>query len=102
MIINSVEYTTGLARNQPNPQVAHLYKGEFHDMGDPMCRHGWTNPGLFEYSICRNNEGPKGICKICMKNAEKGKKPISWDERFGKEWEKLTREGRPSWSGLKI
>ena len=77
-------YIAALARNKP-AQVSHLYKGSFHEPGNPMCRNGWTNPGLQEYSILRGNIGAKGICKTCLKRALAGKEGISWEERFGNE-----------------
>ena len=36
-----------------------------------MCRRGW-NRGKFGYSIWRNVIGYKGLCKICLRRANKG------------------------------
>lgn len=63
-------YITGLSRVAADPQVAHLYKGTFGDPGLPMCSRGWTRGT--SYSIWRGNEGPKGVCKVCLRRARAG------------------------------
>lgn len=63
-------YITGLGRDVPHPKLAHLYKGSFEDPGLPMCYYGWNRGD--RYSIWRNNIGERGICKICLKRANKG------------------------------
>jgi hypothetical protein len=65
-------YICGLPRNLPDPQIAHLYKGDFADPGLPMCKRGWCRDEGESYSIFRGNVGPKGICKICMRRARQG------------------------------
>lgn len=72
-------YISGLVRDpiEQNNHVAHLYKGNFSDPGDPMCKRGW-NRGKYGYSIWRNVVGRKGICKICLRRALEGKEPISF------------------------
>ena len=76
MIINNVEYTTGVDRGQVSlgkRPVAHLYRGNFMNPGEPMCKRGYNRPPD-EYSIFRNLLGYR-ICKVCMKRAESGKEP---------------------------
>jgi len=70
-------YVAGLVRDpiDKNRHVAHLYKGSFGDVGDPMCKRGW-NRKEWGYSIWRNVFTSKGICKICLRRAEKGLDPI--------------------------
>ena len=65
-------YITGLGRDYPHPKLAHLYKGTFEDPGNPMCRRGWNRDGGESYSIWRGNAGQNGICKICLRRAQKG------------------------------
>ena len=64
-------YITGQGREWPCIRRTHLYQGSFADIGLPMCRHGWNRDDGESFSIWRNNVGPKGICKTCMKRAEK-------------------------------
>lgn len=72
-------YIYGLVRDpiETNFHVAHLYKGTFSDPGDPMCKRGW-NRGINGYSIWRNVLGNIGICKICLRRAKEGRRPISF------------------------
>ena len=74
-------YITGLSREYRSDErlVAHLYEGTFSDPGNPMCKRGW-NRGE-GYSIWRNNVGIKGICKICLKRAEKGLSSVELDDK---------------------
>lgn len=76
-------YIIGLVRDpyNENNHVAHLYKGTVDDPGDPMCKRGW-NREKYGYSIWRNVVGHKGICKICLRRANKNLNPIS----FPDEW----------------
>lgn len=39
------ERFTGLGRDYPHPDHAHLYHGDFSDPGLPMCRYGWNREG---------------------------------------------------------
>lgn len=64
-------YIVGLGRDNPYPKLSHLYKGDFSDPGLPMCRHGWNRENGAAYSIWRGNIGMNGICKICLKRANK-------------------------------
>lgn len=64
-------YTSGLDRND-DKLVAHLYEGDYNDLGLPMCVRGWNRSDGEEYSIFRNNEGKAGICKVCLRRALKG------------------------------
>lgn len=56
--------------------VAHLYKGAFPEVGQPMCKNGYEAAG--DISIWRNNIGPKGICKVCLRRAREGRDPAPW------------------------
>lgn len=71
-------YITGLLREPGSHQnrVAHLYKGDFHDPGNPMCINGWNRYDHTEYSIWRGNVGRKGICKTCLKRANADLEPV--------------------------
>ena len=70
-------YIVGLVRDpiETNSHVAHLYKGTFHDPGDPMCRLGW-NRKEYGYSIWRGVIGHAGICKMCLRRASKNLEPV--------------------------
>jgi hypothetical protein len=63
------KYITGLGRDWPHPQLAHLYEGPFNDPGRPMCARGWNRDSGTAYSIWRNNIGARGICKVCLRRA---------------------------------
>lgn len=63
-------FIVGLDRNPNHNRVSHLYKGDFHEPGLPMCRKGWNRGG--GYSIWRGQVGDRGICKTCMKRALAG------------------------------
>lgn len=65
-------YITGLGRDVPAPRIAHLYKGDFAEPGDPMCRFGWNRDDGQSYSIWRGNVGRDGVCKVCMRRARAG------------------------------
>jgi hypothetical protein len=65
-------YIAGLGRDVPHPRIAHLYQGTFADPGNPMCARGWNRDEGTSYSIWRGNIGDGGICKICMRRAQKG------------------------------
>ena len=65
-------YITGLGRDDPHPPRSHLYDGNHSDPGLPLCKYGWNRDGGESYSIWRGNIGDKGICKICLKRADKG------------------------------
>ena len=56
--------------------VAHLYKGSFSDVGQPMCKNGYESAG--DISIWRGNVGPKGICNVCLRRARAGLEPVPW------------------------
>jgi hypothetical protein len=59
-----------------NSLVIHLYDGDFHDPGLPMCMRGWNRDNNTSYSIFRNRMSKRGLCKICELRAAKGLKGI--------------------------
>lgn len=65
-------YISGLGRDYPYPNLAHLYEGTVIDPGLPMCRRGYNRDSGQSYSIWRNNIGSGGICLVCLKRAAKG------------------------------
>lgn len=67
-------YVIGLDRNEQG-SVAHLYRGTFQRVGNPMCRRGWNRSNGFGWSIFRNCLG-RGICKVCLRRALKKFKPV--------------------------
>jgi hypothetical protein len=69
-------YITGLVRDYPHARIAHLYKGDFADPGNPMCKKGWNRDEGASYSIWRGNEGTQGVCAVCLKRAAKGLDPV--------------------------
>jgi hypothetical protein len=69
-------YVVGLGRDVPHPKRSHLYKGEFSDPGDPMCRYGWNRDDGTSYSIWRGNYGDAGVCRICLRRAQAGLPPV--------------------------
>jgi hypothetical protein len=85
MNINCKEYITGVFRGDNGENmVTHLYDGDFSNPGYPMCSRGWNRKWYdkdgkiedYEYSIFRNNISNVGICKVCLKRAEKGLQSI--------------------------
>lgn len=78
-------FITGISRRRAhrNPftrqmeyGVAHLYKGTFSDVGQPMCKRGYEAEG--DISIWRGNVGPKGICRVCLRRARAELEPVPW------------------------
>jgi ribosomal protein S14 len=67
MRIAGREYVTGQDRNE-KAVVAHLYKGRFSNVGNPMCVRGWNRMEGSGYSIFRNLPDIR-ICKICLRRA---------------------------------
>lgn len=85
MIIKQKEYVTGVFRgDNGDKMVTHLYQGNFHEPGYPMCSRGWQrkwydkkgNLKDYEYSIFRNNVSKAGICSVCLRRAKNELKPI--------------------------
>jgi hypothetical protein len=85
MFIKRKEYITGVFRGDDGEKMAtHLYQGDFQNPGFPMCSRGWQRKWYdkdgkiedYEYSIFRNNISNAGVCKVCLKRAEAGLKPI--------------------------
>lgn len=70
-------FILGLGRDEPRPQVAHLYEGPFCDPGRAMCKRGY-NRGDDGWSIWRGNFGSKGVCAVCLRRAREGRDPIPW------------------------
>ena len=86
MEIAGKQYITGVFRGENGQNmVTHLYQGTFSDPGFPMCSRGWQRKWRdasgkiedWEYSIFRGNISNAGICKICLRRAEKMLHPIS-------------------------
>lgn len=81
MFINRKEYTTGVDRERyshskhPEKLVAHLYLGDFHHPKGCMCKKGYRKNSWCSYSIFRNLPF-QPVCKICVRRAEQGKKPV--------------------------
>jgi hypothetical protein len=77
-------YITGLSRRRVTIggdgeiqyTVAHLYKGSFNSVGQPMCKRGYEAAG--DISIWRGRVGPKDICKTCLRRARAGLSPSPW------------------------
>lgn len=66
-------YVLGVGRNpEEMNQVTHLYKGTFDNPGLPMCVRGWNRNGGESYSIWHNVISFKGVCKVCLRRAQKG------------------------------
>ncbi len=67
MRIAGREYTTGQDRNE-SKVVAHLYRGGFNKVGNPMCARGWNRSDGHGYSIFRNLPDVR-MCKVCLRRA---------------------------------
>ena len=67
MKIAGREYTTGQDRNE-DKVVAHLYRGGFNNVGNPMCARGWNRSEGAGYSIFRNLTDIR-LCKVCLRRA---------------------------------
>jgi len=65
-------------RGEVQYTVAHLYKGTFNEVGQPMCKRGYEAEG--DISIWRNNIGPKGLCAVCLRRARAGLNPAPWPD----------------------
>jgi hypothetical protein len=68
-------YTTGLDRNDQH-LVAHLYRGGFNNVGDPMCARGWNRCDGAGFSIFRNTPSEAGLCKVCLRRAAAKRAPV--------------------------
>lgn len=82
VVIAGRSYVPGEDRNEPGT-VAHLYRGTFRRVGNPMCQRGWNRLNGFGWSIFRNCLGA-GICKICLRRALKKLKPVTAVKRMTK------------------
>lgn len=77
-------YITGLSRRrvwrdrsgEVQYTVAHLFKGDFSDPGQPMCKRGYEADGT--WSIWRGQIGPKGICSVCLRRTRANLEPAPW------------------------
>ena len=68
-------------RRSCDPSVSkmiHIYEGEFHEPGDPLCPSGWTLDGEYSfYSIWRvgepnlNEPRPHNVCRRCWAKAQR-------------------------------
>lgn len=85
VLIKYKPYVTGVFRgDNGNNMVTHLYQGTFHEPGYPMCSRGWQRKWYdengkledWEYSIFRNIESKKGICKVCFRRALEERAPF--------------------------
>jgi hypothetical protein len=65
-------YILGQDRNDEN-LVTHIYKGDFNNLGLPMCVRGWNRSNGKSYSIFRGNVGEAGVCRICVRRMLEGK-----------------------------
>jgi hypothetical protein len=74
MTYDETKYRPGLGRDVPYPKLAHLYElgDDPMDFRLPMCQYGWNRDYGQSYSIWRGHAGDSGICKICIKRANKG------------------------------
>lgn len=70
-----INYRSGQCRNDKYA-LTHTYaetkKGLF-----PMCGYGWNRSCGHSLSIFRNQIGSQGKCKLCIKNLENGKPPVT-------------------------
>ena len=80
MKIAGRNYVPGQDRNDGN-LVAHLYKGTFDRVGDPMCVLGWNRCNGMSFSIFRNNIPKAGICRVCIRRAKAKLRPVQSRER---------------------
>lgn len=64
-------YIAGADRARPSRRVSHLYKGDFGNVGAPMCPNGWNRDDGESFSIWRNNV-INGVCLNCLRRANKG------------------------------
>lgn len=71
-------YVIGLSRRRISAKTSHLYKGDFHEPGQPMCKRGYEKEG--DYSIWRGNFGENGLCKVCLRRARAGLDPAPWPD----------------------
>lgn len=85
MNISGIEYLPGQFRGENGENmVTHLYTGDFSNPGFPMCSRGWQRKWFdkdgkiedYEYSIFRNNVSRAGLCKVCLRRADEGRKPV--------------------------
>ena len=75
-------YITGRDRNEDDA-VAHLYRGNFENPGNPMCVRGWNRLDGHGWSIFRNLPDVR-ICKVCLRRAREKREPVKERTRVTK------------------
>lgn len=76
-VYDETKYRPGLGRDYPHPKRSHLYEigDNVMDFKYPMCSYGWNRDNGTSYSIWRNQIGDKGVCRLCIKRANKCLEP---------------------------
>jgi hypothetical protein len=74
---NSVAYyRSGQCRNDEHA-LSHTYAQMENGGLWPMCGYGWNRSDGHRFSILRGTPDSRGDCKICLKNIEAGKPPVT-------------------------
>jgi len=68
-------YRAGQCRNDPKA-ISHTYAETKNGMF-PMCGYGWNRSGGESFSVFRGSYGTHGKCKVCRKNLDAGKPPVT-------------------------
>lgn len=71
-----MDFIEGMCRNEQHRVRSHLYvsvDGELY----PMCGYGWNRSDGQGFSIFRGHKSNRGTCKLCIKNVNAGKPPVT-------------------------
>jgi hypothetical protein len=71
-----IDYIIGADRNNPDEARAHMYAKTAAGHLWPMCDYGWNRSDGERFSILRGWGSARGVCKLCERNIEQGKRPV--------------------------
>lgn len=81
-----IDYIVGADRNNPDLARAHMYAITKAGHYWPMCDYGWNRSDGERFSILRGNGSARGVCKLCEKNIELGKRPVIKPRKHKTRW----------------
>ena len=81
-----ISYVSGADRNNPDQARAHMYAYTAAGNLWPMCDYGWNRSNGHGFSILRGWGSARGMCKICERNIEKGKRPVHKPREHKTKW----------------
>lgn len=81
-----VRYVEAADRNEQHLRHSHLYAETAAGDYWPMCVYGWNRSNGESYSILRGNGSWRGMCKLCLRNKEAGKPPVTESAPHPTKW----------------